>query len=98
MKATNQANQYLLTQLAKAQKGVMACSRRGLTVIDFRIAGGAPTISVQHNTLTQKWVEHNKAFVYVLSNRTDNQMILTAQRMICGCRVIFSYPRPTSLH
>ncbi|WP_233115709.1 hypothetical protein [Aggregatibacter actinomycetemcomitans] len=95
----NLANMSLLAQLDAAHKAVMACARYGLTVIGLHLNGSRPTLEVQHNLLTQKWLDTHKAVIYMHTNDINNQLISTAQRRLCGCRVIFSFPRyqPTQL-
>ncbi|OOF65155.1 hypothetical protein [Rodentibacter sp. Ppn85] len=89
----NLANISLLAQLNAAHKAVMACARYGLTVIELRFSGSMPTLEVQHNPLTQKWLDNHKAIIYMHSNNANNQVISTAQRRLCGCWVVFSFPR-----
>ncbi|QLB15862.1 hypothetical protein A6B39_10585 [Mannheimia granulomatis] len=91
--ALNLANTSLLAQLDSAHKAVMACARYGLTVIGLRFNGAMPTLEVQYNLITQKWLDNHKAIIYMHSNNANNRMISTAQRRLCGCRVIFSFPR-----
>lgn len=97
----NLANMSLLAQLDAAHKAVMACARYGLTVIGLRFSGSMPTLEVQYSSLTQKWLETHKAVIYMHTNDKGNRLMSTAQRRLCGCRVIFSFPRyqPTqSIH
>ncbi|HDR1302284.1 TPA: hypothetical protein QB369_001203 [Pasteurella multocida] len=94
----NIANIHVLSQLTAAHKATMACARLGLTVLHVRLDGSVPTLEVQHNALTQKWLDTDKAFVYSHMHDATEQLISTAQRMLASCRVIFSFPRSETIH
>ncbi|HHT7856376.1 hypothetical protein [Pasteurella multocida] len=94
----NIANIHVLSQLTAAHKATMACARLGLTVLHVRLDGSVPTLEVQHNALTQKWLDTNRAFVYSHMHDATEQFISTAQCMLCSCRIIFSFPRSETIH
>jgi hypothetical protein len=89
----NVANMYALAQLDMAHKAVMACARLGLTVLQVRLQGNQPTLEVKHNLVTQQWVTEHKAFIYMHQYDANEILTMTAQRLLCGCRIIFSFPR-----
>lgn len=89
----NISNMHVLSQLTAAHKATIACARLGLTVQHVRLEAGIPTLEVQHNAVTEKWLQKNKAWVYMHAHDAKEQFTSTAQRMICGCRVIFSFIR-----
>ncbi|GJJ80774.1 hypothetical protein ROV65_03225 [Pasteurella multocida] len=94
----NIANMHALSQLSAAHKATLACAKLGLTVLHVRLDGSVPTLEVQHNAITQRWLDTSKAFVYLHTHDATEQLISTAQRMLSSCRIIFSFPRPEIIH
>ena len=91
-KPLSRATMHALSQLNLAEKAVMECNRIGLVVRHVFLAP-VPIVTVRHNALTRRWVARGKAEVFLQSNEGDDHIICTAETMIAGCRIMFSFPK-----
>lgn len=84
------ATMHALSQLNLAEKAVMECNRIGL-VVRHVFLSTVPIITVRHNALTRRWIARGKAEVVMQTHEGDDSIVCTAECMIAGCRIMFSF-------